>query len=71
MPSQGRPKTIASTYERFPARLPRDVMDVLWERSLETGAPINTLLIKAVRRGLRLRQPDETSHDHEGASTPA
>ena len=54
MPSQGRPKTEAATYRKFTARLPEDVLDILSDRSEDTGTPINTLLIKAVRRGLRL-----------------
>lgn len=63
MPSQGRPKTVAATYERFQARLPQDVMNALYERSDETGTPINTLLIKAVRRGLRLPKEDMARED--------
>lgn len=54
MPSQGRPKTEAATYRKFAARLPEDVLELLQERSEETGTPVNTLLIKAARRGLRL-----------------
>lgn len=54
MPARGRPKTAAATYEKFSARLPQDLLDLLWQRSEETGAPMNTLLVKAARRGLRL-----------------
>jgi hypothetical protein len=65
MPSPGRQKTVAATYERFQARVPRDVMDVLWERSVETGAPVNTLLVRALRRGLRLPAPESRTEAKE------
>lgn len=57
MPAHGRPKTEASTYEKFSARLPQDLLDLIWQRSEETGTPMNTILVKAARRGLRLPQP--------------
>lgn len=52
-----RPKTAASDYERFPARLPKDVMQVLRKNAAKSGAPVNTELVRALRRGLHL--PDK------------
>lgn len=54
-----RPFTEASEYEPFLARLPKDVITVLRQKSRKTGAPINTELIAALRRGLRLPRPRE------------
>jgi plasmid stability protein len=49
-----RPLTEAADYERFPARLPKDVIQALRIRSAKTGAPINTELVKVLRQALRL-----------------
>lgn len=49
-----RPKTSAADYERFPARLPSDVMQALRQNAAKSGAPINTELVKALRRALHL-----------------
>jgi hypothetical protein len=48
-----RPATQAAEYERFPARLPRELMDALRANAKKTGAPINVELIKAIQRGLK------------------
>jgi hypothetical protein len=50
-----RPATEAAEYERFPARLPRELMDTLRANAKKTGAPINVELIKALQRGLKRR----------------
>ncbi len=60
-----RPTTEAADYERFPLRLPRDVMEALRAKSAKSGAPINTELIQAIRRGLRLpacAKPAQSKH---------
>jgi hypothetical protein len=56
-----RPKTEAADYERFPARLPSDVMQALRAKAKESGAAINVELVKAARRGLRLPVKKDTS----------
>lgn len=51
-----RPRTEASVYERFLARLPVDVMEILRERSAESGAPLNTELVRSLQRDMGLTQ---------------
>lgn len=47
-----RPKTIASTYVRCEARLPKGLLRLLRMRARASGAPLNTEIIHALRRGL-------------------
>lgn len=54
-----RPKTDAADYERFPARLPKDVMHALRKSADKSGAPVNTELVRALRRALRLPAKEE------------
>lgn len=49
-----RPKTDAADYERFPARLPKDIMQALRKNAEKSGAPINTEIVKVLRRALKL-----------------
>jgi plasmid stability protein len=57
-----RPTTEAADYERFPARLPKDVMQALRGKAAKSGAPINAELVKALRQALRLTQKDRDVH---------
>jgi len=54
-----RPKTDAADYERFPARLPKDVMQALRRSAAKAGRPINTELVRILRRALRVPAKDE------------
>ena len=50
-----RPRTIASTYVRFgPVKLPPELMAALRARAEASGAPINTEIILALRKGLKM-----------------
>lgn len=56
-----RPFTEAKDYERVTARLPSGIMQALRAAAAKSGAALNTEMIKALRRGLRLpatKKPD-------------
>lgn len=54
-----RPKTDAADYERFPARLPKDIMQALRKQAEKSGAPINTEMVRVLRRALKLPVKNE------------
>lgn len=58
-----RPKTVASTYERFPVRLPKELLRLIRVRSRLSGRPMNLEIIEALKRGLHLtsRSQDATN----------
>ena len=60
-----RPKTDAADYERFPARFPKEVMQALREVADRSGAPVNTVLIRTLRRALRVKKEDVSSQEVE------
>ena len=49
-----RPKTEASEFVKFPLRIPKDLMDALRSKAAKSGAPVNTEIVRALRRDLRL-----------------
>jgi hypothetical protein len=70
MPRMGRPKTDASAYERFPARLPQDVMQELRHNAARFSRPVNTELVLLLRYALAMQQQtSKETHELLPAST--
>ena len=49
-----RPKTAAAEFVKFPLRIPKDLMDAIRSKAAKSGAPVNTEIVRAIRRDLRL-----------------
>jgi predicted HicB family RNase H-like nuclease len=49
-----RPKTAAAEFVKFPLRIPKELMDALRLKAARSGAPVNTEIVRAIRRDLRL-----------------
>jgi predicted HicB family RNase H-like nuclease len=64
----GRPATKAADYVHFPLRLPKELMDVLRAKAAESGAPINTEVVRALRRDLQVPAQQER---RRRSATPA
>ena len=54
-----RPKTEAAEFVKFPLRIPKDLMDVLRSKAAKSGAPVNTEMVRAIRRDLRVPAPKD------------
>jgi predicted HicB family RNase H-like nuclease len=57
-----RPKTAAAEFVKFALRIPKDLMDAIRSKAAKSGAPVNTEIVRAIRRDLRLPTPKD-GHD--------
>jgi predicted HicB family RNase H-like nuclease len=53
----GRPVSAAAEFVKFPLRIPKDLMDAIRSKAARSGAPLNTEIVRAIRRDLRLPAP--------------
>jgi len=58
----GRPLTASATYVQITVKLPPDLLGVLRARATESGAPLQTEVIRALKRGLETTQKRSVKH---------